>query len=301
MRIQHLKDLELLPAVQWLWQEYIPQQSLVTLFGPPGCKKSFLAQGLCMSVALGEQYLGYETQKGAVLYVATEAVVGLPSRVRALKEFHGLDSLEMIPFYWTQDFYDLLDKQQVVDLCQAVPEKPSLVIIDTLSRSLRGSDENDAGQMNKAINSLEIIRHHFQAAVVVVHHTAKHAPIERGSTVLRGACDTMLSLQPGPQGLLLEVSKQRDWEPVPTRQIYWRKIGESLVLVTERPEDLLQSDRALLQRLPEEFTAQEAANLWHRSEASTRKLLKRFAEAGCILKRGERFKLQRDAEVVAAQ
>lgn len=248
IRIRSLSDLVALEPPSWLVSEHLPNKSLITLYGSPGCGKSFLALDLGLSIAMGEPWLDYDTDQGGVIYIACEAIAGMPRRVAAWIESRGLTIPDMgqIPFYFTTDFNDLQTPNSAKDLIRAwehdagsTPVK--LIILDTLSRTLGGADENSAGEMNNALNNLDLIRNTIGCAVMVIHHTAKHSQQERGSTVLRGSCDTMLYLKAdgGSGGLKLTMTKQRDWEEVPPVSLYFKKTGDSAVLTPLMPEGSL--------------------------------------------------------------
>src|SRR5690242_10778274 len=72
--------------------------------------------------------------------------------------------------------------------------------------------------MGKAIKVCDELRARTGCAVMVVHHTRKDGSVERGSTVLRGAADTLLMLKEESRGILtLSCEKQKDadaFEPI---------------------------------------------------------------------------------------
>lgn len=245
IRIRSLSELVALEPPSWLITEYLPNKSLITLYGTPGCGKSFLALDLGLSIAMGEPWLEREVDQGGVIYIACEAIAGMPRRVDAWIKHRGLTIPDMtkVPFHFTTEFNDLRTPTSTADFLRAVThdipgQTVKLVILDTLSRTLGAADENSAGEMNNALNHLEMIRAQMGCAIIVIHHTAKHTQQERGSTVLRGACDTMLFLKSdgGVGGLKLEMTKQRDWEEAAAQNLFFCKTGDSAVLTSKMPE-----------------------------------------------------------------
>ena len=71
---------------------------------------------------------------------------------------------------------------------------PALVVLDTLNRSLRGS-ENDAKDMAAYIAAADAIREAFNCAVAIVHHCGIDGSRPRGSTALSGAVDAQLAVK----------------------------------------------------------------------------------------------------------
>ena len=78
MGIKHLSAIESdelfdkqIAKRKYVVSEIMPE-GLLLLFGEPKIGKSFLVLGLCCSVAKGEPFLGYPTDKGEVLYFCYE-------------------------------------------------------------------------------------------------------------------------------------------------------------------------------------------------------------------------------------
>jgi RecA-family ATPase len=70
-----------------------------------------------------------------------------------------------------------------------------LIVFDTLSRCLAGADENNQKDMSAAVGVCDTLRHQLGCCVLLLHHTTKDGAVERGSSVLRGAVDTLLVLK----------------------------------------------------------------------------------------------------------
>ena len=67
-----------------------------------------------------------------------------------------------------------------------------LIVVDTLSRSAVGIDENNQGAMSSLIASLDRVRKAMSdGALVVAHHSSKTGSGLRGSSVLEGAADSV--------------------------------------------------------------------------------------------------------------
>jgi hypothetical protein len=68
------------------------------------------------------------------------------------------------------------------------------VVIDTLNRSLSGSESSDEA-MGKYIKAADTIRETFECAVVIVHHCGIAGDRPRGHTSLTGAADAQLAVK----------------------------------------------------------------------------------------------------------
>jgi AAA domain len=77
---------------------------------------------------------------------------------------------------------------------QARGSPPAAVVIDTLNRSLAGSESDDK-DMAAYIRAADAIRDAFGCAVIVVHHCGVDATRPRGHTSLTGAVDAQLAVK----------------------------------------------------------------------------------------------------------
>jgi RecA-family ATPase len=69
-----------------------------------------------------------------------------------------------------------------------------MTVLDTLSRSIPGGDENTGPDMSMVIAAADRIRNEFDSATTVVHHSGKTAGKgARGHTSLTAAADVVLS------------------------------------------------------------------------------------------------------------
>lgn len=214
--VTYLPELARLSAsVSWLVKGMIPADSLGILFGASGTYKSFVTLDLCLHVAHGMRWMDKRTTPGTVLYVASEGGAGIYRRVQAWHEQYGKDVAENFAVCITPLL--LSESQQMMALVtaiEAMPEKPSLIVIDTLSQTFTG-DENaasDIGDYLRSINSE--LRARFNATVLIVHHTG-HSASERprGSSALTANVDFLLGVfRPDPQAMhcVLETVKQKD-------------------------------------------------------------------------------------------
>jgi hypothetical protein len=71
---------------------------------------------------------------------------------------------------------------------------PAAVVIDTLNRSIAGSESDDR-DMAAYIQAADAIRHAFKCAVVIIHHCGLDASRPRGHTSLTGAVEAQLAVK----------------------------------------------------------------------------------------------------------
>lgn len=216
-----LATLFKISPLEWLVHEILPGNGLSFLYGEAGCGKTFLAIDIAGAIARGAAWAGKPTQKGAVLYVATEDFSGLSTRMRAYCNEHPLDVSSM-PFRVWREGLDLLDPISVshlVDEARLITNL-RLIVIDTFAAAMPG-DENASRDVGKAIRSLERIRQEAQSSILVLHHTGKEQDRGmRGWSGLKGAADTIVRVRSAQTGLSATVERHRNWHS--GEQIHFR-------------------------------------------------------------------------------
>jgi AAA domain len=206
-------DIKMGTEARDLVRGIIPRVGLVVAWGPPKCGKSFWMFDLSMHVALGWPYRDRRVQQGPVVYCAFEGQTGMETRVEAFRREFPIETDEPVPFYLQPMTLDLVAHHG--ELIAAVRQQlgktaPVLVVLDTLNRSLRGS-ENDSKDMAAYIAAADTIRAAFDCVVAIVHHCGIDGSRPRGSTALTGAVDAQLSVKrDASDAVLVEVELLKD-------------------------------------------------------------------------------------------
>jgi hypothetical protein len=175
--------------IDGLW----PERSLVVLFGSPGTGKSFLALAWALAILNGIPWIGQRCIRGPVLYIAAEGQGFLRIRLEAWQRGNrGHSAAELWVITDPPQLLDPAEIDALIAALKALPERPVLVVIDTLARTMVGGDENSAKDVGLFIGAIDRIRTEFGCTVLVVHHSGKEGSKERGSSALRGAADVMI-------------------------------------------------------------------------------------------------------------
>ena len=112
------------------------------------------------------------------------------------------------PFYLMTTQIDLRKQagKLIGDIkAQLDDDKPVLVVVDTLNRSLVGSEIKDE-DMADYIRAADRIRAAFGCAVLVVHHCGINSERPRGHTSLTGAVDAQLAVKKDDDSDLVTVT-----------------------------------------------------------------------------------------------
>lgn len=203
------KAVRLSTSAVYLVKGLIPRAGLMVVWGPPKCGKSFWAFDLAMHVARGVPYRGRRVQQGAVVYLALEGGYGFRARIEAYRRTHDIKDA---PFYLVTDRTSLVQDHAglIADIKRQIVESvPALVVIDTLNRSLAGSESKDE-DMAAYIRAADTIREAFDCAVMVVHHCGVDGTRPRGHTSLTGAADAQYAVMRKDGNIVVTVEWMKD-------------------------------------------------------------------------------------------
>jgi KaiC/GvpD/RAD55 family RecA-like ATPase len=199
------------PDPQYLVSGRIVAGSLVTLYGPSGVGKTFVALDLAFSVAASLDWLGAPTLlSGPVAYVVAEGAGGVPKRARSwLRARNVIEPPDVRVLCQPVLLNEPQEARALLDALRSI--RPVLIVIDTMARCSTG-DENSVQDAMTLVRNCDRIRQEIGATVLLVHHTGVNENRERGSSALRGACDAMIALSDDGDTLKLRFDKQKDDE-----------------------------------------------------------------------------------------
>ena len=196
----------------YLVKGLLASTGLAVIWGPPKCGKSFLAMDLGMHIALGWDYRGHRVQQAPVVYIALEGRHGFPARVEAFRRHYGVESA---PFYLLPASLDLVAKSGLLIAsikAQLGKNLPGVLFLDTLNRSLVGSESKDE-DMARYLAAAEKVVQELSCAVVIVHHCGIDASRPRGHTSLSGAVESQLKVERASTGeVIVTVELAKDFE-----------------------------------------------------------------------------------------
>lgn len=199
-RLQSADELANLPPLSWRIRGILPMSGVVSVYGPTGSGKTFLALDMAAAIAEGRNWFGAKTIAGPVIYCALEGEYGIAQRVQALRSWRE-ETLDGILFL-TQPL-SLLERDNIAELVKAICTAGAdggLVILDTLNRAAPGADENSSVDMGRIIEAAKRLQSALGGLVMLVHHTGKD--VAKG---LRGHSSLLASLDAA-----IEVSRSGD-------------------------------------------------------------------------------------------
>lgn len=244
-----IKDMETLPDPIWLVPGWLPHYELNLLYGAPESMKSFAALDLALSMASGFMPWGVEGDMPArpTLYVAGEGQIGLAKkRVPAWREHNSAP--DDLPFYLVKEAPLARNGHaELTEFFSAIEAEigdalPRLIVFDTHTRIMSGLDENTTQDTGKAIEFYDALRARYSCAILVIHHCDKQGNMERGSSALRAACETVLRMdRQSDLTTVLRCEKMKDAEKPAAIAFGVTTAGPSIVLA---PKEYVKQERA---------------------------------------------------------
>jgi phage/plasmid primase-like uncharacterized protein len=217
--------------IKWLVKGWLQDQALIMVHGPSGGGKTFSVLDMALRVASGTpEWCGNKVNAGKVVYLAGEGHHGLRSRIAAWKQHNKVSALDMWLSRAGCDLNTAEGYQTVTESIDQLPEKPSLIIVDTLHRFLKG-DENSAQDAKTMLDACGALMSQFNCSVLLVHHTgvdegAQHRA--RGSSAWRGALDIEISVVPGSESKPMELVQRKSKDAELAAPIYGDLTSEAI-------------------------------------------------------------------------
>jgi hypothetical protein len=194
----------------------LPAQAISLSFGESGTYKSFIVLDWCECISRGWDWLGRNTVKGPIAYIAAEGAAGIGRRLTAWETYHNASDSDSI--LWFDETLVMQDANNFKELVTALREDfdipPVLTVIDTLSRCSGGADENSNTEMAKVVAAADAIRQQIGSAVHIIHHAGKDREKgPRGASALIGNMEAIIAFDKTEEGVKLTSFKQKDVEP----------------------------------------------------------------------------------------
>lgn len=167
-------------ALGWRVKGLWPVVGVCIVAGASMSGKSFWALHAITRVCMGLSVAGCKSKPCGVLYIASEGASGVRNRIDGLRRKVGtwggrLAFIGQAP--------NLTDEDDVDDLRATIAETKAsmaakgielgMVVVDTLSASTPGADENSAKDMSPVLAALQTVAQDFNLLVLVIAHTGK--------------------------------------------------------------------------------------------------------------------------------
>ena len=182
----------------YLVKNLIPRAGLVIVWGAPKCGKSFWTFDMpdaCRVLAGRIAACGSKLAPSSIApskerKASRTAIDGVPDQTSGIQRARQL-SLMFTPLDLIRDH-----KALIASIRAQLPEgaTPVAVAIDTLNRSLVGSENSDE-DMAAYVRAADAIHAAFDCVVIVVHHCGHNGDRPRGHSSLLGADDILIAVK----------------------------------------------------------------------------------------------------------
>lgn len=206
----------------FLVEDLIENNSLNLLVSPSFTGKTYVAIDLCRSIINGKAFLDKTVDNGGVIFIDNE-----------MKPKHFYKRLKKIGFhdkndsflYYNRMFPDVTDaseKKQFIEQIKFIKDfnDTKLIIIDSLSSSTSGLEENSNKDMREFMNFLNEISE--ICSVLLIHHTSKYNNPKnlnrediRGASCIFGYCDNVFVIDSFEDSRTLKALKARNQDKLP--------------------------------------------------------------------------------------
>ena len=156
--------------------------------------KSAIFTDAACHVGAGMEWHGRPVKKGLVVYLAAERGPTTRRRMMAFRKYHGVSGVAVAIIEGAADLTNgLADANHMAEIITDLGKHhglpPVWIIVDTLSRTFGGGDQNKAQDMGKFVRAVDTIVEKTGAHVTVIHHTPWEQERAKGAIDLDGAVD----------------------------------------------------------------------------------------------------------------
>jgi len=232
--------------LEWIVKGVLPKAGLAVIYGESGSGKSFWALDLVACIQQGIEWRGHKTRQGRGVMVVAEGVGGFRQRLQAYVKSREATMADMPGVIPDAPNLLLLDDTDALIRGVLAWGPTSLVVVDTLSATTPGANENAGEDMGKVLNHCQRLHKATEAAwgqgngamVVLIHHSGKDASRgARGWSGLKAAADVEIEVTRNGDFRRACLTKLKDGED----GAVWDFKLVSVPLGFDEDEDLLSS------------------------------------------------------------
>jgi Bifunctional DNA primase/polymerase, N-terminal/AAA domain len=205
-----------MPDPEWLIEGVLPAFGTGINFGTRGSFKSFVHLDWCIGVSLGRHPTLKIAKQGATAYcIGEDPKAFAKKRVPAILDAHGVAvrDRQRVPFYIIPSVplaQQVAEVEFVIAQLKATGQRFRLIVIDTVARSMRGLNQNDAGDAAILMAAMERVREEFDCLVLGIHHVGHDDNTRaKGSTTFEDDVDVGWLFQGNKKDRLLQITNRK--------------------------------------------------------------------------------------------
>jgi len=206
----------------FLVEDLIESNSLNLLVSPSFTGKTYVAIDLCRSIINSKSFIGKTVDNGGVIFIDNEMK---PKHFYKRLRKIGFEDPDQSFIYYNRMFPDVNDqneRQQFKDQIKYIKNfnDTKLIIIDSLSSSTNGLEENSNKDMREFMDFLNEISE--ICSVLLIHHTGKYNNPNnltrediRGASCIFGYCDNVFVIDAFEDTRTIKSLKARNQDKLP--------------------------------------------------------------------------------------
>ncbi len=286
---------------RYLVQDLVPAEGISFLVARPNIGKTFAYIDMVCRMTFGMPWLNKATTRAKTLIVLGEGRGGFGQRLKDWCEHHEKDLMELDEWVTFVDGANLNSPVSIERLRSVVIEKAiEFVILDTWSNVSGVANEDDAALNAITLNAVREFCP--DGSILFVHHPRKaneekKNPVMRGSTVLQGRADVVMSLTYDADHATA-TGRKREWIRLSTESVhagknrnartetihglYLHKQDDRVVLCFDDSATVSKRASSAVHGLVGEMTAKEFAKVNGIAESTARRILMAGVESGLI-------------------
>jgi hypothetical protein len=158
----------------------------------PGTAKSVLLCDIGCHIAAGMDWHGRKVKQGIVVFFAAERKSLTERRVAAWRKKYGVAGIPFVVVGGKLDLTgNLIDAKALAGTIKSLEAKAGrecvLIILDTVTRTFGGGDQNASKDMQRYIQSVDELHRATSAHVAAIHHSGWEGDRGKGAIDLDGA------------------------------------------------------------------------------------------------------------------
>jgi hypothetical protein len=171
-----------------------------TLFvAKPGTAKSVLLCDMGLHIAAGKDWYGRKVRQGLVVFFAAERKPLTERRIDAWTKHHGLSNFPFVVIGGKLDLTTgVIDAKALAATINNCEEKCGfkcvLIILDTVTRTFGAGDQHQSRDMQRYIQSVDLLHRATTAHVAAIHHSPWSDERGKGAIDLDGAVDASFGI-----------------------------------------------------------------------------------------------------------
>jgi hypothetical protein len=214
------KDVAQTQAKDWLIDGVFGVGDFSNVVGKPGAGKSLIVMDAGLHVSADLPWHGRAVRKGLVVYFAAERKTLTERRVAAFREYHRIADVPFVVVSGKLDLTSgLIDAKALANEIHKLESQCGQMcvwaIIDTLSRTFGGGDQNASKDMGRYVQAIDELIRQTSAHVTVIHHTTWKESRGKGAIDLDGAVDASFNVTKSGKTFSLVCDGTNDGEEGP--------------------------------------------------------------------------------------